>query len=366
MLLDALKVGGAVAGKCKTIPILDCCKVSVKGDKMVVTSTDNEVTIAKKINILSADVDRAEFCVIPNDLTTILATLRQEDVTLEVDDITCELHHAKGVVKVAILPAMDFPTPITTENKSAFTMDAQKLSNWLDASKNFVAVDPLRPAITGMFLAVEEGEVWSAASDSFKMHMDGYKDEALYGITTNLIIPSKVFGYASAMLSGYNAVTIQVDDNNVAFVVADAKISARLVVGSYPKVKTIVPKHTPIVVEANTQDLRDSLSRIKLFADQKTKLVELSFSPDGINLRSSDILTNKFCEDSCDVLMYEGEPIEVCTKSDSLEAILSKIDSETVVICMTTHKSPIVIYEANNKNKILFTMPLLKPNGNGK
>lgn len=366
MLLDALKVGGAVAGKCKTIPILDCCKVSVKGDKMVVTSTDTEITIAKKVSIISSEAERADFCVIPNDLTTILATIRQEDVILDVDDNTCELKHARGAAKVSVLPAMDFPSPVATENKCSFTMDAHKLSNWLDASKNFVAVDPLRPAITGMYLAVEDGEVWSAASDSFKMHMDGYKDETLYGINTSMIVPSKVFGYASSLLSGYSAVSVQADDNNIAFVVADAKISARLVVGSYPKVKSIVPSRTPIVVEANTQDLRDSLSRIKLFADQKTKLVELSFSPDGINLRSSDILTNKSCEDSCDVLMYDGDPIEVCTKTDSLEAILSKIDSETVAIGMTTHKSPIVIYEADNKNKILFTMPLLKPNSNGK
>ena len=366
MLLDALKIGGAVAGKCKTIPILDCCKVSVKGDKMVVTSTDNEVTIAKKISIISADVERVDFCVIPSDLTTILATIRQEEVTLEIGENTCELKHARGVAKVSTLPAGDFPTPVATENKCTFTMDAHKLSNWLDASKNFVGVDPLRPALTGMYLAVENGEVWSAASDSFKMYMDGYKDETIYGINTNMIVSSKVFGYASSLLSGYNLVTVQADDNNISFAVADAKISARLVVGSYPKVKSIVPSRTPIVVEANTQDLRDSLSRIKLFADKKTKLVELSFSENGINLRSSDILTNKSCEDSCDVLMYDGDPIEVCTKTDSLEAILSNIDSETVAIGMSTYKSPIVIYEANNKNKVLLTMPLLNPNNNGK
>ena len=49
-LLDALRIGGMVAGKCKTIPILDHCKVVVKGGKMVVTSNDTEITIAKKVD----------------------------------------------------------------------------------------------------------------------------------------------------------------------------------------------------------------------------------------------------------------------------------------------------------------------------
>ena len=77
-------------------------------------------------------------------------------------------------------------------------------------------------------------------------------------------------------------------------------------------------------------------------------------------MTSSDLLTNKSCHDSCDVLMYDGDAIVVCTKTDSLEAIISKIGSETVMLGMTSPKSPIVIYEADNKNKVLFTMPLLK------
>ena len=366
LLLDALKVGGAVAGKCKTISILDCCKVSVKGDKMVVTSTDTEVTIAKKIDIIHSEEERVDFCVVPTDLTTILATIRQENVTLEVDDNTCTLHHARGTAKVAVLPAIDFPSASATENKCSFTMSAKKLSEWLDAAKNFVAVDPLRPALTGMYLAVEEGEVWCCASDSFKLYMDGYKNEALYGINKNIIVPAKVFGYASSILSGYNDVSVQIDDTNVAFVVSDAKISSRLVVGVYPKVRQLLPKTTPIVVEVNTEDFKDSISRMKLFADQKSKMVELSFSSDGVKMLSSDLLFNKSCEDSCDVFMYDGGPIEVCTKTDSLEAIISKINSETFSIGITNHRSPIVIHEAFNANKVLFTMPLLKPNNNGK
>lgn len=366
LLLDALKVGGAVAGKCKTIPILDYCKVAVKGDKMVITSTDTEVTVAKKISIIQSDVEQGDFCVIPSDLASILSTLRQEEVTLEVENGICSLHHARGSAKVATLPAIDFPASSNEENKVSFTMNASKLSDWLNAAKSFVGIDPLRPAITGMHLAVENGEVWSCASDSFKLHMDGYKDETLYGINANMIISAKVFGYASSILSGYKNVTVQVDDNNVAFIVADAKISSRLLVGSYPKVRTILPKTTPIVAEVNTEDFKDSISRMKLFADQKSKMVELSFSPDGVKMLSSDILFNKSCEDSCDVLMYDGEPIEVYTKTDSLEAILANINSETLVIGMTAPKSPIVIYEADNRNKVLFTMPLLKPNSNGK
>lgn len=365
-LLDALRFGGMVAGKCKTIPILDDCKVAVKGNKMVVTSTDTEITIAKKADIISCDVESGEFCIIPSDIVNVLNTLRDDEVTLEVNKNVCTLAHSRGVAKVAVLPAIDFPSTVSGETKTTFSMDATKLRSWLDAAKSFVANDPLRPALTGMYLAIENGEVWCASSDSHKLYMDGYKDIAFEGIETNVIIPNKVFGYASSILDGYASVTVQIDDSNVSFVVSDAKISARRIVGAYPKVKQILPKQNPINVEVNTADLASSISRMKLFADKVSKQVTMYFSTDGVKLTCSDLMSNKSCEDFCDVLAYDGDNIEICTKAENLEAIISKIDSETVAFGMSGATRPIVIYEANNPNKVLFTMPLAKVNNNGK
>lgn len=359
-LLDALRFGGMVAGKCKTIPILDYCKVTVKGNKMVVTSTDTETTIAKKVEGVVCDVDNADFCIVPSDVIPTLATLRDEDVTLEVSESICTLIHSRGTAKVAVLPAIDFPTTTSGETKTTFSMDATKLRSWLDAAKSFVANDPLRPALTGMYLAIEGGEVWCASSDAHKLYMDGYKDIAFEGIETSVIVPNKMFGYASSILDGYASVTVQVDDNNISFVVSDAKISARRIVGAYPKVKQILPKQNPINVEVNTADLASSISRMKLFADKVSNQVAMSFGEGGIILTCSDLMSNKSCEDFCDVLAYDGESIEICTKAENLEAVVSRVNSETLVFGMSATNRPIVIYEADNPNKVLFTMPLAK------
>ena len=359
-LLDALRFGGMVAGKCKTIPILDDCKVAVKGNKMVVTSTDTEITIAKKVDGVECDVESMEFCIVPSDLSTILATLRDENVTLEVNENVCTLIHSRGTAKMAVLPAIDFPSSPSSDTITKFSMDASKLKEWLDASKSFVASDPLRPQLTGMCLAIENGEVWCAASDAHKLYMDGYKDIAFEGFETNVIVPNKMFGYASSILDGHASVTVQIDDNNVSFVVSDAKISARKIVGAYPKVKQILPKQNPINAEVNTADLASSISRMKLFADKVSKQVTMSFSSDGVKLTCSDLMSNKSCEDFCEVLAYDGENIEICTKAENLEVIVSRVESETLMFCMSDPKRAIVIYEANNPNKVLFTMPLAK------
>ena len=359
-LLDALRLGGMVAGKCKTIPILDDCKVAVKGNKMVVTSTDTEITVAKKVDIIACDVESGEFCIVPSDIINILSTLRDEEVSLEVKESVCTLIHSRGTAKVSVLPAIDLPSVASGETRTSFSMDATKLRSWLDAAKSFVANDPLRPALTGMYMAIENGEVWCASSDSHKLYMDGYKDIAFEGLETEVIVPNKMFGYASSILDGYASVTVQVDDNNVSFVVSDAKISSRRIVGAYPKVRQILPKQNPINIELNTADLSGSISRMKLFADKVSNQVTMSFSEDGLKLTCSDLMSNKSCEDFCEVLAYDGESIEICTKAENLEAIVSRVNSETLMFSMSAINRPIVIYEADNPNKVLFTMPLAK------
>lgn len=357
-LLDALRFGGMVAGKCKTIPILDTCKVAVKGEKMVVTSTDNEITIAKKNSVLSCDVEHAEFCVVPSDLTSLLSVIRDEEVSLEIDDKVCILTHSRGTAKVSVLPASDFPTNAPSDNKTSFTMDANKLKLWLDTAKSFVADDPLRPALTGMCLSVENGEIWGAASNAHKLFIDSYVSGNFVGIDTKVIIPSKVFGYASTILDGCDKVTVQIEDRNISFVVSDAKINARIVDGSYPKVRTIIPSQSPIVVEVNTADFSDSISRIKLFADKATMSVKMEFSEDGVKLSSFDLMTNKSCEDFCEVLASDGGNITICSKVENLEAVISKIKTDTFAICMTDSKRAMVFYEADNKNKVFLVMPI--------
>lgn len=359
-LLDALRFGGMVAGKCKTIPILDYCKVVVKGGKMVVTSTDTEITIAKKIDGVECDTDDASFCIIPSDVATTLATLRDETVSLVVDDKVCILVHARGTAKTSVLPAIDFPNPSANETISKFSMDATMLRGWLDSAKSFVANDPLRPALTGMFFAVENGEAWCAASDSHKLFMDGYKDEAFLPMNISMILPNKMFGYANSILDGHANVTVTYSGGDVSFSVEDAKISARLVVGQFPKVRQILPKESPINVEVNTADLASSISRMKLFADKVSGQVVMNFSEDGIKMTCSDLMLNKSCEDFCEVLAYDGESIEICTKVDNLDAVVSKIHAETMAFGMSAKNRPIVIYEADNPNKVLFTMPLVK------
>lgn len=73
--ISALNVGGSMAGRVKTIPILEDVKITIKGTSAVISSFDNETAITKRTYIVSSTED-AMFCINPRNLVNILKTIK--------------------------------------------------------------------------------------------------------------------------------------------------------------------------------------------------------------------------------------------------------------------------------------------------
>ena len=108
--ISALNVGGSMAGRVKTIPILEDVKITIKGTSAVISSFDNETAITKRTCIVSSTED-AMFCINPRNLVNILKTIKDENVSLYVVENVCTIVHSKGEATLPVEPAIDFPPP---------------------------------------------------------------------------------------------------------------------------------------------------------------------------------------------------------------------------------------------------------------
>lgn len=356
-LLEAFKFGGLVAGKSRQIPIYDYCKVSVKSGKMIVTSTDGEVTVSKKVDNIECDVDSAEFCIIPVELISILSSLKDDKISMDIEETVCSILHAKGVAKMSIASAEDFPTVKKKGERVTFQLESERLYNWLNTSKSFLG--SINQALNGMYLAVEDGKAWCAASDSQKLFLDGYSSPLLDGQKIDMVVPSKMIGYSLPVIDYEDSVMVCVDETQISFIVSDAKISCQKHILKYPNVKSVIPSNNSIVAKVDTKSLMESISRVKIFADKSSNQVKLSFNSFGLTLNSQDLMQNKSCEDSCPIMEYSGEAIDIYTKISNIESVISKIDTQNTIIEMESRKRAIVIKEENNEDKLFLVMPCL-------
>lgn len=359
--ISALNVGGSMAGRVKTIPILDDVKITVKGISAVISSFDNETAITKRTYIVSSTED-AMFCINPRNLVNILKTIKDENVSLYVVENVCTVVHSKGEATLPVEPAIDFPSPAKEKDAQVVTLPCENLFEWFKRAKVFVASGEkaeLRPVLGGIYFYVENGEVGVASSDSFKFFHDRMMVDELSGVTVDALITPRSIDAILEVVNGNETVEVSFGKKSIVFKVADAMVMSRLIEGAYPKFKVVFDRPYPIEVKIGREEFAESVSRATLSANMASMLLKLTIEPSGkIMIDSEDLFAQRKTHEevACEV---EGGSLEIGFKGSSLTDCLNTMDGETLIVSFNDHKSPAMFKESDGSAKAAVCLPML-------
>ena len=359
--INALTVGGAMAGKNKTLPILESAKVEVTTDTLSVHSFNGESWVTKHTKVESADTTFA-FCINPNDLVKALKSLAEEVVTFAIEGNLLRIEHFKGTMEMPILPSEHFPSAQTTEEGVNISLNAEKLKEWLNIVPNFVADDELRPVMTGMYLYAKASAepnypntLGVCATDAHKLFTDSiaFECDSEFGV----IVPSSAFRPLKDML-GANEIGVVIGTKNISFTTSDSALHCRLVEGAYPNFNAVIPRNNSVSVKASKSELLCSVGRASLMANATTSLLKLSVSDSAMDIEGSDIDFSKKAKDSVSV-EKTGADVTIGVKAGFFATCLGAVDSENVVLKMENSQRAIVFEDALNTNKVVLVMPMM-------
>lgn len=359
--ISALNVGGSMAGRVKTIPILEDVKITIKGTSAVISSFDNETAITKRTYIVSSTED-AMFCINPRNLVNILKTIKDENVSLYVVENVCTVVHSKGEATLPVEPAIDFPSPAKEEDAQVVTLPCEGLFEWFKRAKSFVASGEkadLRPVLGGVYFYVQNGEVGVASSDSFKFFHDRMQVDELSNIVVDALITPKSIDAILEVINGNETVEVSFGKKSIVFKVADAMVMSRLIEGAYPKFKVVFNRPYPIEVKIAREEFAESVSRATLSANIASMLLKLTIEPSGkIMIDSEDLFAQRKTHEevACEV---EGGSLEIGFKGSSLTDCLNTMDGETLIVSFNDHKSPAMFKESDGSAKAAVCLPML-------
>lgn len=343
-----------MAGKNKTLPILESAKVEVTTDTLSVHSFNGESWVTKTTKVESADTSFA-FCINPNDLIKALKSLAEEVVTFAIEGNLLRIEHFKGTMEMPILPSEHFPSAQTTEEGVDISLNAEKLKEWLSIVPNFVADDELRPVMTGMYIYAKGGTLGVCATDAHKLFTDSiaFECNSEFGV----IVPSSAFRPLKDML-GANEIGVVIGTKNISFTTSDSALHCRLVEGAYPNFNAVIPRNNSVLVKASKSELLDSVGRASLMANATTSLLKLSVSDTVMEIEGSDIDFSKKAKDSVSV-EKTGADVTIGVKAGFFATCLGAVDSEDIVLKMENSQRAIVFEDAMNTNKVVLVMPMM-------
>ena len=342
--IDALSIGGSMSGKSKTLPILDMAKITIKDKKATISSFDGEVAITLRSEIVDNEGDIV-FCVNTKDLLSILKSLKDDTLELEIANNICVILHSKGKMEITTCDSDDFPTPNKDSESVGVNIESGVLANWLRKSRYFVEQNDLRPIMGGVYLYYDGNELGCAATNAHKLYCDYINVETGVNDTCDGVVTIKAIDALLGMLNGANTVTIVFSENNMMFKTNNAMLICRKIEGKFPAFKSIIPKTSNLSVQVPMVDLKDAVNRAVLMSGI-THLLKITCSGINMHIESCDFdFGKKNSEDiACNVV---GEEITLGVNGEFLLNCLNALDECDVTMELIDDKRPIIFKEGN-------------------
>lgn len=275
------RVIGAVS-KRNTVPILGNVLLSAT-DALRATTTDLDMEISARAD---ASVEKpGETTVNATLLAGIVAKLPKGSlVKLDLKDDILHIKAGRSNFKLQTLPVEDFPKFSGDDFQASLPFAGLELKNALDKTTWAVSRDETRYYLNGIAMQWRDGKANFIATDGHRLawYHDGETAEF-----NDIIIPSSAAKQFISSLDEGEAV-LNVSERSVRLTFGDVVISSKVIDGTYPDWKRVLPQNTPNSISLSSIDAKAAIERVSVVATERTKSVRFEVEAGELTLRVQD------------------------------------------------------------------------------
>jgi DNA polymerase III subunit beta len=270
-----------ITSKQNTLPILN--NILLKGEPggLKISATNLEIGINTKIG---AKTEKEGKITIPAKIISgFLNNLsgENENITLETTGDGLKITSGSARVLIKGLSAEDFPLIPPKKAEFLFTLPIEILKNVLIKILPCVAFNEIRQELTGVNIFFTEGDIFFAATDSFRLAETKFKlkteniNQEIYPTfiknTQSIIVPANTLVELMRVVSGESGlVVVTVEEGQIFFEINGIKMVSRLINGKYPEYKHIIPESFKTRVVGKKTLLQNAVKMSSIFTAGKT------------------------------------------------------------------------------------------------
>jgi DNA polymerase-3 subunit beta len=364
-LLGHLQAISRVISSKNTLPILDNFLFNISGNELEITASDLESTLITRMR-LDNITGSGTIAMPARILLDTLKEFSEQPLTFDInpDTMAVVINSENGRFSIVGQNGIDFPVlpVIKKEKRFGFNVPADVLLSGITRTLFATADDELRPVMGGILVEASTEKLTFVASDAHKL-VRYQRSDAKADDNASFILPKKPASLLKNILPRESGmVSVEFDDRNAFFNLADYKVVCRLVEGNYPNYNSVIPKNNPRKVRIDRLELYNILRRVSVFSNQASNLVKLQFTPNQITVSAQDVdfSISAYERHKC---LYEGDDMEIGFKSVFLIEILSNIASQDVIIELAdpTRAGLFLPAEAANEEEdlLMLLMPMM-------
>ena len=356
-LSKALAIVSKVATSSKTmLPILSNVLIKVKDSKVTLTSTNLDMAVVDYLPTSSSK--NGEITVPARLFADFIANLPKGEVKISVKDnkITTTSGKYKSVMNG--VDAADFPELPEVDEKKAviFKIPVEDFKSGMGSVKIAASNDTTRPALTGVYFNSNDGNLYVAASDGFRLA----EKKLILGIKSEVkaIVPaSTITEVLSSLSDDVDEVEILFDESQGCFRFSEIELTSRYIDGSFPDYRKMIPSESEVSLELNVSEVLRVTKLAALFAREVGGSIVLETSVKKNALLVSAV-ANEFGENVSEIEAKVEKDAKVVLNSRYLLDALNALSSDKVKIGISGSLQPVIIENSDSDSYIHIVMPL--------
>jgi len=355
-LVDAVSRAEKVAGRNPTLPVLAGLHLEAKGTTLTIKATNLDLGIS--ISLPVKVVEEGAVVVPAQILASFLNSLSKEkSITLFAKDQTLTVNTSSTHSTIKTLPAEEFPIIPEIKEGESFSLPTRDLVNGIKAVSYAAAVGSIKPELSSICLLHEAENLVFVATDSFRLAEKKIKVKKAPHFNSLLIPQKNAVEIVRIFDSVDDDVSLTIEDNQIAMRAGNIYLTSRIIDGTFPDYKQIVPKEFTSKAVVLKQDIVSSLKTALIFSDTFNQL-KFTVSPKEklfeIESKNQNVGENIYKIDAA----LEGKELALSVNHRYFTDSFNSIAADSLSISFAGEGKPIVLEGIGDKSFKYLVMPM--------
>lgn len=353
-------LSGAISSN-SVLPILEDFLFELNDNILTISASDLETSMSSGMEVEASE--GGKIAIPAKILLDTLKALPDQPLDFDIDEesysvaITSQTGHYKLVGE----NCDDFPEIPEAKEVSEVTMGADILLNAISKTLFAVSNDELRPAMTGVFVSIDQSGTIFVATDAHKL-VRYNNSSTTHSEFSSFIVPRKAMSLLkNALIKAEENVTISYNSTNAFFNFGRTHLICRLIDSKFPDYNAVIPKDNNNYLTIGRIEFQNALRRISIYASKTTYQVVLGIDSEELTLSAQDVDFSNEAKETINC-QYDGEPMNIAFNAKFLVEILGVLDTDEIIMQLSTpSRAGLIVPAEQNENEdlIMLVMPIM-------
>lgn len=359
-LMKGLQMVVPIIGTKITLPVLSNFLFATENGQIKLASTDLETGI---VGYIKGEIIEEGAITIPaKKFSEIIKEIPEENVEIKTEGYSINIKTKKSKFTLTGIDQREYPKMQEYDKDNVITLNTKSLVSMFQKTLFAVSKDMQRFVLTGVYMVIDNGKMEMVATDGKRLAYT-----SIDGMDTNIkgsaVLPTKAINDLSKIISLNSSITnikMNLADNLATFIINDIVFQTRLIEGTFPNYKQVMPGKDLLTIKLNVQETLMAVKQAALFTTNllsgSTGAIKMLFNNNKA-IVSAQSSSSGSGEIEIDV-EYSGEPATILFNPNYVKDVLQNIEEENAILSYKSVTSPMNFSPEKSNNYVCVVMPM--------